>query len=80
MTPEEVFKARLVLAGYFTTHALIDVMIEGLADEREDVEIWALESIREFGRLRKKYHAAKLTDYELMMDYIAHLEVAAGIR
>lgn len=75
-----MWKARLSLIGYFTGHALIDIMLEGLADEREDVEMWALECLREYGRLRKKHHAAKLTDYVLMQEYIQYLETVGGIQ
>lgn len=78
MKPEDILRAKLTISGYFMTHALIDIMLEGLDSDKEDVELWSLNCLRELGKLRKKQHAAKLTDYELMFDYIMFLEKASG--
>ena len=79
MKQEDLQKAKWTLIGYFTSHALIDIMLEGLVDDREDVELWAMNCLREYGRLRKKHNAGKLTDYELMLEYIQYLENLSGI-
>ena len=49
--------ARLMLWTKLSTYSLIEVLLIGMNSENEEVEVWALNSLREFGKLLTKQMA-----------------------
>lgn len=76
MTPEEEQAlTRFMLWSKLTTYAAIEEMMVGMNSDNEEVELWALNSLREFGKLliRQRAEPGHQTGVQFAIDLMKKL-------
>lgn len=76
ITPEqERLLARYIIFTKLSTYAGVETMLVALNSENEEVEIWALNSLREFGKILQGQMGEPdyIPTYKIVIDWMSKL-------